>query len=267
MQLFRETNHTDPLLAKNLSQSCSIEALSDFIYSVSRSNARFSTPLVMAGYYLIQQSEHGFELDELHQLWSKIDVYADTMLITNRPGRRASIDQGLGLVRIASSFSDDREKSAADLWALISQSIDENGMDTMQSRRPPTSGLSHAKGHAAPIYGILSAKLGITPLDSCRVFAFGAARDAVSAAVRLNLIGPMAGLSLLDRVGRKAVEDGLEEGLVGMLHSAREDLSCDEFSSANARIDRWLQSAHTCAPMLDAAQPLSDLLQVRLFRT
>jgi hypothetical protein len=52
------------------------------------------------------------------------------------------------------------------------------------------------------------------------------------------------------------VEDGLEEGLVGMLHSSRE-LSPDEFCSA-AWIDRWLQSVHTCSLMLDTAQPLAD---------
>jgi urease accessory protein UreF len=271
MQLFRPTNHNEQFLANNRSQSCSIEALSDFIYSVSRSNARFSTPLIMSGYSLIQQTEFGLELDQLHQLWSKIDVYTDTMLLTNRPGRRASIDQGLGLVRIASSFADDRNDNhdsdnTADLWALINHSIDTNGIETIQSRRSSiNNGVPQTKGHAAPIYGILSATLGISPLDSCRVFAFGAARDAVSAAVRLNLIGPMSGLNLLDRVGRKAVEDGLEEGLVGMLHSSRE-LSPDEFCSA-ARIDRWLQSVHTCAPMLDTAQPLADLLSVRLFRT
>lgn len=271
MQLFRSTNHNESLLANNRSQSCSIEALSDFIYSVSRSNARFSTPLIMAGHSLIQQTEHGLELDQLHQLWSEIDVYTDTMILTNRPGRRASIDQGLGLVRIASSFADDRNDNhdsgdTADLWALISQSIDKNGIETIQSRRPSIIGAPQTKGHAAPIYGILSATLGISPLDSCRVFAFGAARDAVSAAVRLNLIGPMAGLSLLDRVGRKAVEDGIEEGLVGMLHSSRE-LSPDEFSVLPARIDRWLQSVHTCAPMLDTSQPLADLLSLKLFRT
>ena len=270
MQLFSDTNGTNPLLAKTLSQSCSIEDLSDFLYSVSRSNARFSTPLVIAGYSLIQQSEN-LELDEVHRLWSQIDDYIDTMLITNRPARRASIDQGLGLVRIASSFSDDRDKrSTADLWAHISQSIGKNGMDAMQStKRPPTNGSYQGKGHAAPIYGILSAELGINPLDSCRLFAFGASRDAVSAAVRLNLIGPMAGLALLDKVGRNAVEDGLEEGLIGMLCSLRDEASsgCDEFSSASAKIDRWLHSAHTCGPVLDTVQPLADLLQVRLFRT
>ena len=264
MQLFRDTNRKESLLAKNHSQSCSIEALSDFIYSCSRSNARFSTPLVMAGYSLILQRAHGLELDELHQLWSQIDCYADSMLITNKPGRRASIDQGLGLIRIASSFEED-SVNTTELWAQISQSIDTNEMETIQSMKSSLNGSPQAKGHAAPIYGILSASLGMTPLDASRVFAFGGARDAISAAVRLNLIGPMAGLSLLDKVGRKAVEDGLEDGLVGMLQSSRDGVSSDELCSA--RIDRWLQSVHTCAPMLDTAQPLADSLQVRLFRT
>lgn len=257
MQLFKRSDHSN-----NRAEPCSIDALSDFIYSISRSNARFSTPLIMAGYSLIQQSttENSLPVKETLQLWSEIDAYTDTMLLTNRPGRRASIDQGLGLVRIASSFANDRNDKhdlnpdiATDLWTLISQSIDNNDERSM------------AKGHAAPIYGILSATLGITPLDCCRVFAFGATRDAVSAAVRLNLIGPMAGLTLLDKVGRKAVEDGLEEGLIGMLQSSR-DLSPDEFSS-QARIKYWLQSVHTCAPVLDASQPLADILSVRLFRT
>jgi urease accessory protein len=257
MQLFKRSSHSN-----NRAEPCSIDALSDFIYSISRSNARFSTPLIMAGYSLIQQSttESSLPVEETLQLWSEIDNYTDTMLLTNRPGRRASIDQGLGLVRIASSFANDRNDKhdlnpdiATDLWTLISQSIDNNDERSM------------AKGHAAPIYGILSATLGITPLDCCRVFAFGATRDAVSAAVRLNLIGPMAGLTLLDKIGRKAVEDGLEEGLIGMLQSSR-DLSPDEFSS-QARIKYWLQSVHTCAPVLDASQPLADILSVRLFRT
>lgn len=267
MQLFRTKHSSDR------SQMCSVDALSDFIYSVSRSNARFSTPLIMAGYSLVQRTKHGLGLDQLHQSWSEIDTYTDTMLITNRPGRRASIDQGLGLVRIASSFVDDHKDNldsictTADLWALIGQSVDKNGIDTVEARHISVNGIPQPKGHVAPIYGILSATLGITPLDCCRVFAFGATRDAVSAAVRLNLIGPMAGLSLLDKVGRKAAEDGVEDGLIGMLDSSSKELSPDE-NYCPARIARWLQSSvHTCAPVLDTVQPLSDLLSVRLFRT
>ena len=109
-------------------------------------------------------------------------------------------------------------------------------------------------------------------MDACRVFGFGAARDAVSAALRLNLVGPLAGLSILDRVGRGAVEEGLEEGLVGMLHVSyggrdSEAYGAGGFGTREEKLERWLRSAATCAPVLDTVQPLHDLLLVRLFRT
>jgi urease accessory protein UreF len=91
------------------------------------------------------------------------------------------------------------------------------------------------------------------------------ARDAVSAAVRLNLVGPMVGLSILDDVGRGAVEEGLEMGIVGMLESyegAGYRNNCDE-----TKIKLWLESVASCAPLMDTVQPLHDLLAARLFRT
>ena len=110
-------------------------------------------------------------------------------------------------------------------------------------------------------------------MDSCRVFAFGAARDSVSAAVRLNLIGPTAGLSILDGVGRNAVEKGLEEGLLGMTSEnnpvLRGNRSVDDLvdETRETQLERWLRSVATCAPLTDTAQPLHDLLSLRLFKT
>ena len=130
-----------------------------------------------------------------------------------------------------------------------------NDKNIVKAQRAPM-----IKCHASPIYGILAASLKIPPLDSCRVFSFGAARDIVSAAVRLNLLGPVAGLSLLNQVGRLAVQEGLEEGLLSM--------SCSHpDQSANKGYKAWLESASTCAPLMDVVQPCHDLLSVKLFRT
>jgi urease accessory protein UreF len=240
--------------------SCSAEALSDYVHSVSRSNARFSTPLILAGFSLlafpsitgnISTSSHAMDANVVHQTWLDIDDYVDTLMISNGPGRRASLDQGLGLLRIAPSLlrSNDlaiHNREILELWEKIRQSIDNHEASYV--------------GHAAPIYGILSASLGMSPLDACRIFAFGAARDTVSAAVRLNLVGPMEGLSILDRDGRVAAEEGLEEGLLGMLRSG-------ECMTREAKLEHWLTSVATCAPVLDTIQPIHDLLSVRLFRT
>lgn len=266
--------------------SCSAEAISDYIHAVSRSTARFSAPFILAGYSLLvpkssnstaMASPLAVDVEQMHQSWLKIDAYANTVLLSNEPGRRASMEQGLGLLRIVPSFTGGRfhhhndlaskSREVSELWELIHQSIDPKVSQSSRSFATP----SLSNGHAAPIYGILSASLGISPLDACRVFAFGAARDTVSAAIRLNLVGPMVGLSILDGVGRGAVEEGLEMGIVGMLCESSEGLalrkSDGKYEIWNTQLESWLHSVATCAPMMDTVQPLHDLLSSRLFRT
>ena len=267
-----------PWSMSDSTSSCSSEAISDYIHSVSRSTARFSTPLILAGYsLLVPMSSNGtamtsplaIDVKETHQSWIEIDTYANSLLLSNEPGRRASSDQGLGLLRIVPSFTggslhhhsdlSSQSREVSELWGLIRRSID------------PKVSPSLSNGHAAPIYGILSASLGMSPLDACRVFAFGAARDTVSAAVRLNLIGPMVGLSILDGVGRGAVQEGLEMGIVGMLRESSDGLGLRRsdrgYDKRSTQLESWLHSVATCAPLMDTVQPLHDLLSARLFRT
>jgi urease accessory protein UreF/urease accessory protein UreH len=267
-----------PWSERDSTSSCSSEAISNYIHAVSRSTARFSTPLILAGYsLLVPVSRNGaamtlplaVDVKEMHQSWLEIDTYANSLLLSNEPGRRASKDQGLGLLRIVHSFTgaslyhhndlSSQSREVSELWELIRRSID------------PKVSPSLSNGHAAPIYGILLASLGISPLDACRVFAFGAARDTVSAAVRLNLVGPMVGLSILDGVGRSAVEEGLEMGIFGMLRESSNGLGLRKsdrgHDKRSTQLESWLHSVATCAPVIDTVQPLHDLLSARLFRT
>ncbi|KAL3796382.1 hypothetical protein HJC23_004179 [Cyclotella cryptica] len=251
MGLFSQTENKDQAPDDS---SCSVNALADYLYAVSRSNARFSAPIILAGYSLVANAPPTLSVEHIHESWLDIDEYIDKLLRSNGPARRASVDQGLGFLRIAPSLLErndlDPLSTTSKLWRYIRGSISDR--NTVEAQGSPT-----IKGHAAPIYGILAASLKIPPLDSCRVFSFGVARDTVSAAVRLNLLGPVAGLSLLDQVGRIAVEQGLEEGLLSM--------SCRHTDRLPSKA--WLESAATCAPLMDVVQPCHDLLSVRLFRT
>ena len=284
MKLFVDDSSTkdkiiDQPWSSDSTATCSPDTISDYIHAVTRSSARFSTPLILAGYSLLvlNSTENAIDFNQMHQSWLEIDAYVNTLLSSNEPGRRASMDQGLGLLRIIPSFtgcgfhhhhhhqhhnnSASDSNNVAELWELIRQSADHKGRQS--SRSLITTPL--ANGHAAPIYGIFASSLGISPLDTCRVFSFGIARDVVSAAVRLNLVGPMVGLSILDGVGRGAAEEGLEMGIVGMLKSNEGECfrnHCDE-----TKIKSWLHSVASCAPLMDTVQPLHDLLAARLFRT
>jgi urease accessory protein UreF len=250
--LFSMLNNTQ---SKNGNTSCSEDDLADYVYAVSRSNARFSTPIILGGYSISAHVLPLHGIDRALHSWSEIDSYTDKLLKSNGPGCRASMDQGLGFLRIAPSLLrniDDDETT--NFLESIRASINYKSLDKSHSS-------IFAKGHAAPMFGVLAGSLGMSPLDACRVFAFGAARDSVSAAVRLNLIGPVAGLSLLNDVGRGAVEEGLEEGLLSMSACTAQSDSVTE------RYRHWLRSASTCAPVMDVIQPCHDMLAVRLFRT
>ncbi|KAL7476360.1 hypothetical protein ACHAW6_002228 [Cyclotella cf. meneghiniana] len=250
-------NHNENVEHAPDDSSCSVNALADYIYAVSRSTARFSAPIILGGYSLDANASPTLSVEHVYESWVDIDEYVDTLLRSNAPAHRASVDQGLGFLRIVPSLlgRNNLHSLSTTSKLLTSIRVSMNDKNTVKAQRTRM-----IKCHASPIYGILAASLKIPPLDACRVFSFGAARDTVSAAVRLNLLGPVAGLSLMNQVGRVAVEDGLEEGLLSMSHSRPDH-------SATKGYKAWLESASTCAPMMDVVQPCHDLLSVRLFRT
>lgn len=51
-------------------------------------------------------------------------------------------------------------------------------------------------GHFAPIFGVVSSALGVELKDSVLVFVRNILRDLISAAVRLNVVGPLQGQSI-----------------------------------------------------------------------
>ena len=98
-------------------------------------------------------------------------------------------------------------------------------------------------GHLAPIFGIVTTLVGgiDNAACACHMLAYTMTRDMVSAAVRLNAIGPLASVSILSRVQQ---------------------------SVGGSNIDTSsLESAASSAPLLDVLHPCHELLAVRLFRT
>ncbi len=98
-------------------------------------------------------------------------------------------------------------------------------------------------GHLAPVFGALLASLGATEQDARRLFLFQGARAAVSAAVRLGIVGPLEAQALLAAAAADA-----EKAL-----SATADLAPEEAGSA--------------APLLDLLQGHQDRLYSRLFQS
>jgi len=124
--------------------------------------------------------------------------------------------------------------------------IGEGNQNSILRLKELGSGLYH---HVRPIMGSLSAHLGLSEIQVCRLFGYCVARDIVSAAVRLSLMGPLAGVPLLQRVQGSA-EDGYRASLLAM--------SIDE---------NLFMAAAGSSPIVEAIHPCHNVLQVRLFRS
>ncbi len=152
--------------------------------------------------------------------WRELDALAEALL-TAAVANRASRAQGQAfLAAAAGAFGDERIRSMR--------------AAALRDRLP---------GHHAPAFGAACRHLGLAREAAVRVHLHGLLRSLVSAAVRLNAIGPLEGQSVQRSLADRA-EAAARRGLALPLDEA-------------AAID----------PLLDLVQAGQDRLYSRLFTT
>lgn len=155
-----------------------------------------------------------------HQTWYKLDKMLDAML-TNEVGRKASIAQGSALLRVASSVF-----SEIPSLKMIRDMFLHSGVVSF---------------HHAPIFGLVCGLLRFENETSQRAYMFITIRDVISAATRLNLIGPL-GAAVLQHEIAFVAEDLLKKWM-----------------------NREADDACQTAPLLDTVQGCHGYLFSRLF--
>ena len=181
-----------------------------FCHATVQSTLQLVTPALV-------QVHKAVHADQLTERWPVIHQELHALMVGNGAACRASLDQGTSLWRLARQWSCISSTSAAD--------------------QPSGDIRSLEPGHYAAVFGLVTARWGLSVEETRYLLAYCIARDVVSAAVRLNLIGPLASVPLLA-----------------------------EAYKALDRLDTTTPAA-SCAPVLEALQPMHDLLAVRLFRT
>ncbi|KAF7083815.1 hypothetical protein CFC21_087566 [Triticum aestivum] len=152
--------------------------------------------------------------------WVKLDQLLDATL-TNEVGRKASTSQGSALLRVAASVFTE--------------------IQPLQDLRRTFLGSMSVSLHHAPIFGLICGLVGFDSETTQRAYMFVAMRDVISAATRLNLIGPLAASVLQHQVAPDAEK---------MLQKWK---------------DRDVSEASQTAPLLDALQGCHAYMFSRLF--
>jgi urease accessory protein UreF len=208
------------------------EDVRTFIEAATRSSIQLLAPFLVAG-LRITQDGNGDE--SIRDRWEKLHQECQAVMVTNQPACSASIDQGKSLVRVASQWLSGAQDSS------FSNGVDNSILELLKSGSPP---------HIAPVFGVIGGLLGLDEIQVCRLFAYCMARDLVSSAVRLSLVGPLASVPLLHNV-QESVEIGI----------------CEVYDDIQNNPTDPLLVAATSAPVIEALHPCHEILQVRLFRS
>ncbi|XP_038706010.1 urease accessory protein F-like isoform X2 [Tripterygium wilfordii] len=113
------------------------------------------------------------------ETWKNLDRRLDATL-TNEVSRKASISQGSALMRVAAAVYTE--------------------IPTLKTMRDALIASRDACFHHALVFGLICGLLGMDTDTSQRAYMFITMRDAISAATRLNLIGPLGAAVLQHQV-------------------------------------------------------------------
>uniref|UniRef100_A0A5B6ZL99 Putative urease accessory protein F n=1 Tax=Davidia involucrata TaxID=16924 RepID=A0A5B6ZL99_DAVIN len=142
-------------------------------------------------------------------------------VLENTVARKASTAQGSALMRVAA--------------AVFSE------VPSLKMMRDTSLGTGNVSFHHAPIFGLICGLLGLDNETSQRAYMFITMRDVISAATRLNLVGPL--------------------GAAVMQHQIA--LVAEEMSTK--WMDRKVEEACQTAPLLDTVQGCHGYLFSKLF--
>ncbi|XWS23640.1 hypothetical protein CRYUN_Cryun28dG0032200 [Craigia yunnanensis] len=152
--------------------------------------------------------------------WQKLDRILDATL-TNEVGRKASVSQGSSLMRVAASVFTE--------------------VPSFKSMRDVSIGSGVVSFHHAPVFGLICGLVGMDSGTSQRAYMFMTMRDVISAATRLNLVGPLGAAVLQHQIAPVAE------------------------AMSKKWMDRPVEDACQTAPLLDTVQGCHGYLFSRLF--
>ena len=243
-----------------------------YVRAAVTSTMQLSTPLLWCSSHLTKNLIHqlsarrniddGQEGQLVHgsfqKEYIKLDFYTQALLATNGPSCRASIDQGNNLWRVTQS---------AFLTAPQTPVIDQDSLNSIVAILERVIESSDNGGHMTTVLGVVSRLMQINAHDTIRLYGYCVARDVVNAAVRLNLIGPMEGQTILLQHARQASFYGISYAETAIASSLFGETKMFHNGVDNSMLECVLSTSIGSAAIMDSIHPCHDILATRLFRT
>lgn len=201
-------------------------SLDRFLSSTLHQTANFALPIVFSAYRGAAQAPDAAQVVEA---FLQLNAQA-TALYSNHVAKKASLAQGAAMLRLAIS-------------TYASDSSADSRFSALLAARKESKRRKHPGVHHAVVFGTVCALLGIHADECQRMYLFVTVRDVLSAATRLNLIGPMEATRTQFEM-RGALERVFQRSK-----------------------DREIQDSYSSAPVLDLIQAMHDQLYTRIFNS
>ncbi|KAL4095075.1 hypothetical protein PRIC1_008453 [Phytophthora ramorum] len=197
-------------------------SLREFLSASLHQSANMALPLVFSAYQIGRAESDSALVDSVLRLNARA-----TALYSNHVARKASLAQGAALLRLALSTY---APSFPRFQTLLTV--------RKEAKRRKQGGVHHAV-----LFGVVCALLGVQAEAAQRMYLFVTTRDVLSAATRLNLVGPLEAAKL-------------QFEATPLLEKVFE-------AKKNRRVD----DSYSSAPVLDLVQAMHDQLYTRIFNS
>ncbi|KAJ2893865.1 hypothetical protein GGI21_005366, partial [Coemansia aciculifera] len=168
-------------------------SLTAFIRDSAHNQARLALPFCSRAYEgAAERLEHVLEdnttsVASMVEEFCKLDSYHHAMLSSNRVAMRASMAQGSGLLSLFV-----RGHAQAEFMASGRGQASVGTAKQLQR----LARLGEIKAHWPTVFGFVCAALGISLIHAQQLYMFQFVRQVFSAAIRLNLVGPLRAQTL-----------------------------------------------------------------------
>lgn len=199
-------------------------SLHRFLSSTLHQTGNFALPIVFSAH-----TSATTEPDRVLESFLELNARA-TALFSNHVAKKASLAQGAAMLRLAistyggSAGADDR-------------------FQVLLAIRKEAKRRKHPGVHHTVVFGTVCALLGVGTDDCQRMYLFFTVRDLLSAATRLNLIGPLEATRIQFEMG-PTMEKIFQ-----------------------SKKDRQIDDSYSSAPVLDLIQAMHDQLYTRIFNS
>uniref|UniRef100_K3X7Q1 Urease accessory protein UreF n=1 Tax=Globisporangium ultimum (strain ATCC 200006 / CBS 805.95 / DAOM BR144) TaxID=431595 RepID=K3X7Q1_GLOUD len=212
--------------------------LHQFLRSTLHQTANFALPIVYSMHAAVTDKQandgSGFSsndaaVDESCVVAAFLEINAHaTALFSNHVAKKASFAQGAAMLRLAISSYHSKHDDRFQVLVTIRK----------ESKRQKHPGIHHAV-----VFALVCALLGVDAATCQRMYLFFVIRDVLSAATRLNLIGPF--------------------------EASRMQFEMSELMEQvfQAKKNRPIDDSYSSAPVLDLIQAMHDQLYTRIFNS